>query len=694
MKRAVLVASVVLVGLQLQPTARGLAVAAAQITVMTSGGFTAPLLDVIPHFERATKHTIVTVFGASTGGAPDSIPVRLARGEPADAVIVTAEALEQLVKQGTIIPQTRTDLARSRIGMAVRAGTPKPDISTVDALVRTLLQTRSIAYSASASGTYLSTELFPRLGIAEQLKPKSRRIVSERVGAVVARGDADVGFQQISELLPIPGIDYVGPLPDEVQRVTIYAAGIATGAKQPAAARALIDFLASPDVVPALRKYGLDPTSPVRGADAKSGADPFGEQLRIVAPAAPGGGWDQTARVMQQVLQRAGLVRRAPVENIPGAAGTIGLARFIGAERGSGDSVMVSGLIMLGGIVTHRSPVTLGDVTPIARLTGEYEVIAVPTGSPYRSMTDFVAALKQRPEAISWGGGSAGGSDQILAGLVGEAVGVPAHRINYVAFSGGGESLSAIIGGQVSVGVNGLAEFAPHIEAGTIRALAVSSADRLPGLDVPTLREQGVNVELENWRSVVAPPGISREDRNRLTSLIGQMVQSAEWREALARYRWLDRYLAGPAFDRFVAAEEARVQTILRRFGTGRDDPGTLSSAGPYPLLILAGLVMTGVAAAVHTRRSSPTTTAADTRQTWRAMALLATGIALNVLLAESAGFLIASTVLFWCTARAFDARHPARDAIFAVVISLGAYLLFARVLQLPLPAGLLAGWI
>ena len=224
----------------------------------------------------------------------------------------------------------------------------------------------------------------------------------------------------------------------------------------------------------------------------------------------------------------------------------------------------------------------------------------MPTNSPYRSLADFIAALKQRPEAISWGGGSAGGSDQILAGLVAEAVGVPAHRINYVAFSGGGESLSAIIGGQVSVGVNGLAEFAPHIEAGTIRALAISSADRLPGLDVPTLREQGVNVEFENWRSVVAPPGISRDQRNRLTSLVGQMVQSAEWREALARYRWLDRYLSGPAFDRFVAAEEARVQAILRRFGTGRDDAGTLASAGPYPLLILAGLLMTGVAAVVH----------------------------------------------------------------------------------------------
>jgi putative tricarboxylic transport membrane protein len=544
------------------------------------------------------------------------------------------------------------------------------------------------------------------------------------VGAVVARGDADIGFQQISELLPMAGLDYVGPLPDDVQRVTIFAAGMASGATQPDAARALIDFLASPAVLPAIRTYGLDPAQPMPRPEGgpepgPSNAAPRSfQRLRIVAPAAPGGGWDQTARVMQQVLQRAGLVRTAPVENIPGAAGTIALARFIGAERGAGDTLMVSGLIMLGGIVTQRSPVTLGDVTPIARLTGEYEVIAVPASSPFRSLADVTAALGRRPEAISWGGGSAGGSDQILAGLVAEAVGVPAHRVNYVAFSGGGESLSAIIGGQVSVGVNGLAELAPHIEAGTIRALAISSANRLPGLDVATLREQGVDVEFENWRSVVAPPGISREDRERLERLVEQMVQSAEWQEALARYRWLDRHLSGPAFDGFVAAEEARVRVILQQFGAGRDDAGTLGSAGPYPLLILAGLVMTGLTAAVHTRRSSRTTPndprvrhrgspsepsdraatsgrdatrrGEDGRPGWQPVALLGAGIALNILLAESAGFPIASAVLFWCTARAFDARHPARDAAFAVVISLGAYLLFARVLQLPLPSGLL----
>jgi molybdate transport system substrate-binding protein len=237
------------------------AASAAEITVMVSGGFTAPLLEVIPEFERTTTHKVVTVFGASSGGAPDSIPMRLARGEAADVIILSAEALEELIAQGHILRRTRTDLVRSRIGMVVRAGATKPDISSVDALVRTLLQAGSIAYSASASGTYLATELFPRLGIAERLKGKSRRIVSERVGAVVARGEAEVGFQQISELLSIPGIDYVGPLPDAAQRVTIFAAGIAARAAQPDAARALVQFLSSPAIVPAIRTHGLDPAA-------------------------------------------------------------------------------------------------------------------------------------------------------------------------------------------------------------------------------------------------------------------------------------------------------------------------------------------------------------------------------------------------------------------------------------------------
>jgi molybdate transport system substrate-binding protein len=234
---------------------------AEDIKVVTSGAFTAAYLELVPAFERATRHKVETAFGASMGNAPDSIPVRLQRGEPVDVVILAAQALDELITQGKVVPGSRVDLARSSIGMAVRAGAPRPDISSVAALKRTLREARSIAYSASASGTYLSTELFHSLGIADEIKAKSRRIESERVGTVVARGDAEIGFQQISELIGIPGIDYVGPLPPEVQRVTVFSAGIAAGAAAPAAARALIAFLASPPAAAAIAKSGLEPVT-------------------------------------------------------------------------------------------------------------------------------------------------------------------------------------------------------------------------------------------------------------------------------------------------------------------------------------------------------------------------------------------------------------------------------------------------
>jgi ABC-type molybdate transport system substrate-binding protein len=232
--------------------------AADEVVVMSSGAFTAPYLDAAPWFEKSSPHSLVSVFGASTGGAADSIPTRLARGEPADVIIVSAQALDALIAAGEVEPGSRVDLVLSPIGMAVRAGAPKPDIGTVDALVRTLREAESIAYSASVSGTYLATELFPRLGLADEIAKKGRRIESERVGAVVARGDAEIGFQQISELLPIEGIDYVGPLPDEVQRVSTFVAGIAAGARRREAARELIAFLRSPALGPIVEKYGLE----------------------------------------------------------------------------------------------------------------------------------------------------------------------------------------------------------------------------------------------------------------------------------------------------------------------------------------------------------------------------------------------------------------------------------------------------
>ena len=417
-------------------------------------------------------------------------------------------------------------------------------------------------------------------------------------------------------------------------------------------------------------------------------------ELRITAPAAPGGGWDQTARALQQALQAEGLVRTVAVENVTGAAGTIGLARFMGAERGRGDALMVSGLIMLGGVVMHASPITLADVTPVARLTGEYEVIVVPAASPFRTLADLVAALRSRPESISWGGGSAGGSDQMLAGLVAEAVGVSPRRVNYIAFSGGGESLAAIVGGQVSAGVNGLAELEAQIQAGTVRALAISSATRLPGLDVPTLREQGVPVEFENWRSVVAPPGLSPAQRQQLEQLVAAVVRSPSWASLLERYRWIDRYQPGSDFERFVASEEKRARGVLAQFGVGQA-PASGSGTAPaaYPWIVFAALLVSAGGSWLTSRRPPGIRPhPAASGPSLRPLAWIGSGLAVNVLAVEWLGIVLSSAFLFWTAARAFDRTRPWRDAACAAVIAWAAFELFDRALGLPLPGGLLSG--
>jgi molybdate transport system substrate-binding protein len=232
-----------------------------EIRVLMSGAFTAAFAELAPEFERSTASRIVTAYGGSMGSAPDTIPNRLRRGEPADVVVMAASALDDLITQGAVVKGSRVDLARSAIGMAVRAGAPKPDIGSVESLKRAVLQASSIAYSSSASGVYLSTELFPRLGIADGIAAKVRKVESEPVGAVVARGEAELGFQQISELRPVNGIEIVGPLPAEVQRVTVFSAGIVAGAKAPDAARRLVAFLASPAAASAIRRSGLDPVT-------------------------------------------------------------------------------------------------------------------------------------------------------------------------------------------------------------------------------------------------------------------------------------------------------------------------------------------------------------------------------------------------------------------------------------------------
>ena len=291
------------------------------------------------------------------------------------------------------------------------------------------------------------------------------------------------------------------------------------------------------------------------------------ESLRIMAPASPGGGWDTTSRLMQQTLQETGIVPRVEVFNVPGAGGTIGLAQLASAERGEGDLLMMMGLVMTGAVLTNNSAVTLAETTPIASLTAEYEVIAVPANSPFQTLDDLLAALREDPGAVSWGGGSAGGTDHILAGLVAQAAGVDPAQLNYIPYSGGGEALAAVLGSQVSAGVTGYGEWAGSIESGDLRALALSSPERLGGIDVPTLSEQGIDVTLANWRGVVAPPDITDEQKNALLEVIDKLHASPEWQAILTDNNWDDVYRSGDEFAAYLQSEDARVEAILVDIG-------------------------------------------------------------------------------------------------------------------------------
>lgn len=237
---------------------------AAEVKVMVSAAFATACQELARDFERDTGNKVVIIAGPSMGKAPEAILNRLQRGEPADVLIMVGYTLGDLVKEGKVMADSRVDVAASGISMAVRSGAAKPDISSVEALKNTLLKAKSIVYSDSASGAYISNELYPRLGLADQLRSKSRVIQTEPVGAVVARGEAEVGFQQNSELLPVKGIEIVGPLPSPLQKMTVFAAGIAAGSKEPAAAKALIQFLASPAAAPVIRNAGMEPMTKTR----------------------------------------------------------------------------------------------------------------------------------------------------------------------------------------------------------------------------------------------------------------------------------------------------------------------------------------------------------------------------------------------------------------------------------------------
>jgi putative tricarboxylic transport membrane protein len=289
--------------------------------------------------------------------------------------------------------------------------------------------------------------------------------------------------------------------------------------------------------------------------------------MKIFVPAAPGGGWDQTGRAIEQVLRATNAVKNVQVTNVAGAGGTVGLPQFLNQWKGQGNALMVSGMVMVGAIIANKSPVKLTQTVPIARLIGEYVALVVPAQSPFKTAKDFASALKADPAKVPVAGGSAGSVDHILLGLIAKDVGAQPTKISYVAFSGGGPANAAILGNQVAAGVSGYNEVAEQIKAGRFRCLAISADKRQQGIDAPTLKEQGINVELANWRGVFAPPGVSDAQRQAMIALVEKMAASREWADACQKRDWAQIPLVGDQFKTFIDEDTRRVEGILKEIG-------------------------------------------------------------------------------------------------------------------------------
>ncbi|MEN9482641.1 tripartite tricarboxylate transporter substrate binding protein [Sphaerotilus montanus] len=290
--------------------------------------------------------------------------------------------------------------------------------------------------------------------------------------------------------------------------------------------------------------------------------------LKMMIPANPGGGWDGTGRALGKAMQDAGAVSTVQYENKGGAAGAIGLAQFVNGSKGDPNTLMVMGAVMIGGIITGKPPVSLTAATPIARLSSEYNVFVVPAESPFKTMKDVVEAVRKDAGSVKWGGGSRGSTEHIAAAMLAREIGVDATKINYVPFRGGGEAIAAILGGNVSVGGSGYSEFQQYIESGKMRPIGVTSPTRLKlAPNVPTMKEQGFNVEIGNWRGVYGAPGITPAQRKALTDLLQKTVKSKAWAEAMEKNGWTDAWLAGTAFDEFVEREFASLRATMVKAG-------------------------------------------------------------------------------------------------------------------------------
>jgi putative tricarboxylic transport membrane protein len=287
--------------------------------------------------------------------------------------------------------------------------------------------------------------------------------------------------------------------------------------------------------------------------------------LKMMIPANPGGGWDQTGRSLAAAMQAAGVITGAQFENKGGAGGTLGLSQFINNAKGDGSALMMGGMVMVGGIILSKSSVDLTMVTPIARLTSEYVVVVVPSSSPHKTLGDLMKTFKSNPGSVSWGGGSAGGTDHILVGLAAQSIGADTTKINYVPFKGGGEAIAAIIGGHVTAGVSGLGEFAEQIKGGRMRALGVSGPEPIDG--IPSMKQQGVDVILGNWRGCFGGPGLSTAQRDALVKAVKAATETPAWKETLAKLGWTPWFLGGDEYKKFIDEDITRVGGILASLG-------------------------------------------------------------------------------------------------------------------------------
>lgn len=418
--------------------------------------------------------------------------------------------------------------------------------------------------------------------------------------------------------------------------------------------------------------------------------------ITIIVPSNPGGGWDQTARFLQRVIVKEGLSPVAvEVVNRGGAGGTIGLNELVARYRGDPYKLLMTGSVMSGAVVLHRARYDLSSATPIARLSSEYQALGVPADSPYRSLEDFIAALRAAPEKVSVGGGSAGGADQTFAALLMETAGVEASKLNYVAFTGGGEVAAALAGGQVSAGVSSYSEWRSLVDARKVRLLAISSPERLDDPDLPTFRELGYDIEFENWRGVLAAPGISEAQKEWLTDLIARARASESWRELLERSEWQDSFLTGPALAAFLSADSDMIRAILGRIGIGPGGEG-YSEIGPYffPKAVSIGLAALILLLAWSNFKSSGRLMSllrgegavSGERPDAKRFALALAALAAYAAGLSVAGFLFSTPPFMVVTARLIGSRAVIRDIIASAVLIVGVALVFENLLHVDIP--------